>query len=136
MWYRLLKGGCQFGHVPIPLVRYRWHAANLSHRHRLHHLCKDRVRCEALRLFTTQDLFAGIHEGRHDALGAGYQRLAQAFGRQYLFRAAGCSMHRALQQHFTFDRACRWLFYRLMGVKLLQSTLLYAQEVRNRRLGR
>ncbi|MEM4217279.1 MAG: glycosyltransferase family 2 protein, partial [Candidatus Methanomethylicaceae archaeon] len=54
MWFRLLKHGYRFGHVPKLLLKYRWHPSNLSHNYRLMQTCKDKVRLKVIETFSAE----------------------------------------------------------------------------------
>jgi len=132
MWFRLLKNGHEFGHVPVPLVKYRWHSSNLSHKYKLHHYCKDQVRLRALQAFSYQELFGKGLEKKQIRVDSAYEELAFAFARQFLFRAASAAMKKSMQNRFSLKRAIRLIFFKLMSTRLLLWILLPARQIRGR----
>ncbi len=87
MWFRLLKHGYRFGHIPIPLIKYRWHPNNISHNKELMRKCKDAVRLKVLEEFTPQQLFGDIisYGGEIDKL---YEEIAVCLFRDFNFKSA------------------------------------------------
>ena len=124
MWFRLLKNGYEFGHIPEVLVKYRWHSSNLSHKYKLHHYCKDRVRVRALRAFSDRELFSKKFEEEQGRFDLAYEKLALVFARQFLFRAAGVAVKKSMQTNFALRGCGLWLIFRVMSMKVFLSPLL------------
>jgi len=80
MWFRMLKTGCRFGHIPEPLTAYRWHAGNCS---RLKdneepiRLYGDKIRSSAIEDFAFQELFGDFmkHKGWKKRIKKEYDKL-------------------------------------------------------------
>jgi hypothetical protein len=132
MWLRLLKNGCRFGHVPIPLIKYRWHSGNLSHRYKLAESCKDRVRLRALQTFAPYEVFSDITKYQKNAIDLAYEQLALVFARQWLFRSAAVAMTKAMNNGFCLKRRLMWMIFIIMRIKPFRSLLLIVRKLRFR----
>lgn len=130
MWFRMLKNGCRFGHVPIPLIKYRWHSDNLSHRYKLAESCKDRVRSKALYTFSSNELFPGSRDGKKNSSDSAYEQLALRFARQWLFEAAGVAITKAIHNGFCLKRRILKMMFRIMRIEPLLSLLLIFRTLR------
>lgn len=130
MWFRMLKKGCHFGHLPIPLIKYRWHAGNLSHRYKLAESCKDRVRFKALQTFSSYELFSDISTYQKNAFDFAYEQLALMFARQWLFRSAAVAMTKAMNNGFSLKRRIMRMMFRIMRIEPLLSLLLVLRRLR------
>lgn len=67
MWFRMLKAGYRFGHIPEPLTAYRWHPENFSRlkeNEKVKRLSQDKTRSSAIAYFTVQDLFGDIFDSK------------------------------------------------------------------------
>lgn len=129
MWFRLLKNGYEFGHIPEAFVKYRWHSSNLSHKYKLHHYCKDRVRVRALRAFSDRELFRKKSEKEQVRFDLAYEKLALVFARQFLFRAAWAAMEKSMKTCFSPQRGGLWLLFRVMSIRPILSLLLSVREL-------
>jgi len=134
MWFRMLKNGCRFGQVPIPLIKYRWHSGNLSHRYKLAESCKDRVRLRALQSFAPYELFSDITMYQKNAIDLSYEQLALVFARQWLFQSAAAAMTKAMNNGFCLKRRLMWMMFIIMRIEPFRSLLLIFRKLRFRLL--
>lgn len=111
MWFRLLKHGFKFGHIPIPLVKYRWHPANISHKFRLMQKHRDNVHLKAFKAFSSQGLFNSTSE---------LEQLSFAFAKQFSFRSAATVIKKAgeIENKFSFRRGFLWFLFKMMSNSL------------------
>lgn len=111
MWFRLLKHGFKFGHIPIPLVKYRWHPANISHKFRLMQKHRDNVHLKAFKAFSSQGLFNSTSE---------LEQLSFAFAKQFSFRSAATVIKKAgeIENKFSFRRGFLWFLFKMMDNSL------------------
>jgi len=130
MWFRMLKKGCHFGHVPITLVKRRWHSGNLSHKYKLVESCKDRVRFRALQTFSPYELFGDSGEKNVQDIDYAYEQLALTFARQWLFMAAGAAMKKAIHSRFCLRRRLLRIMFRIMMIEPLFSLVLLLRKIR------
>ena len=130
MWFRMLKDGCRFGHIPIALVKRRWHTKNLTHKHKLVEFYKDRVRCKALQNFSSHDLFVDIREEKARHIDSAYEKLALTFARQWLFRAAGAAISRAMNNKFSLKRGLLRVSFTIMRIEPFLSIFLGIRKIR------
>jgi len=87
MWFRMLKHGYKFGHIPKPLVKYRLHSSNVSHNHDLMRNCKDKVRLKVIKDFTPQELFNDVIFAQ-GSISDSYEKVAWHLFRDFNFMAA------------------------------------------------
>ena len=130
MWFRLLKYGYQFGHVPKPLLKYRWHSANQSHNFRLMQSCMDQVRLKAIQTFLPQEIFGDLLENKD--LGAAYEWLSLVFARQFTFRAASLAMKKSIRVKASLKRAVLLIIFRLLSTRIILWPLLLIRQIRGR----
>jgi hypothetical protein len=130
MWFRMLKKGYHFGHVPITLVKRRWHTGNLSHRYKLVESCKDRVRFRALQTFSPHELFGDRGEKKVQDIDDAYEKLALTFARQWLFMAAGAAMTKAIQNGFCLKRRLLRLVFMIMRIEPFLFFFLLIRKIR------
>ncbi len=124
MWFRLLKNGYQFGHIPLPLIKYRWHSSNLSHKSRMHQACKDQVHVRALESFSAQELFGDLLKKKDIGIDSAYAELAWLFTRQFLFQSAKTVMKKFINDRFSFKRYLLWWTLLIVNTKPVFSILL------------
>jgi teichuronic acid biosynthesis glycosyltransferase TuaG len=129
MWFRMLKQGCHFGHVPLILVKRRWHTGNLSHNYKLAESSKDQVRVRALQNFS-KEIFGDTGEKQVKDIDSAYEKLALTFARQWLFRAAGLAMTKAIHNGFCLKRRLLRLMFRIMRTEPLLSLVLLLRKIR------
>ena len=60
LWFRMLKAGYRFGHIPEPLTAYRWHPEN--HSRTAVSIDLDKIRSSAIEHFTVPELFGDLLE--------------------------------------------------------------------------
>lgn len=96
MWFRMLKNGYKFGHISLPLVKYRWHSNNVSHNRDLMRSCKDKVRLKVIENFTHQELFSDIISQK-GSLGRAYEEVAINLFRDFNFKAAESALFKAYE---------------------------------------
>ncbi len=130
MWFRMLKYGCRLGHVSIPLIKYRWHSGNLSHRYKLAESCKDRVRLKALQAFSPYELFVDSGDCKKNAFDSAYEQLALMFARQWLFQSASEAMAKAMNISVSFKRRILRLMFLVIGSKPCLSLVLLFRRLR------
>jgi glycosyltransferase involved in cell wall biosynthesis len=68
MWFRILKAGYHFGHIPEPLTAYREHPGNyccLKDNEKSMHLCWDKICSSAIEYFTFQELFGDLRKNKN-----------------------------------------------------------------------
>lgn len=87
MWFRTLRHGYKFGHIPEPLVKYRWHQSNISHNYDLMQECKDKVRLRVIQQFTAQELFGDIISA-NSSLSDSYEETAWHLFRDFNLKSA------------------------------------------------
>lgn len=111
MWFRLLRHGFKFGHISIPLVKYRWHPANISHKFRLMQEYRDKVHLKAFKAFSHQGLFSRTSE---------LEQLSFAFAKQFSFQAADAAIKKAgeIENKFSFRRSFLWFLFKMMNNSL------------------
>lgn len=126
---RLLKY-YRFAHIPIPLVKYRWHSANQSHNYKLLQESRDRVFLKVLEDFSPQEIFGDLLETKD--VGAAYEWLALIFARQFTFQAASAAMRKAMREEFTLKRAVVLKLFELMSRRWILWALLPARQIRGR----
>lgn len=97
MWFRLLKHGYRFGHIPKLLLKYRWHPSNLSHKFRLMQACRDQVYLKAIEKFSAKELFGDLVDNDTFQIGIEYERIAMTLTRGLNFRAAKAALRKASQ---------------------------------------
>ena len=131
MWFRLLKNGYRFGHVPRPLIKYRWHPSNLSHNYKLLQTCKDQVRLKVIQTFSPQELFGDFVQERQSMLGAAYDGLAWTLARQFTFKAAHMSIGKAIEVNgLSWQRAFLSATLRLLDTRLFKNMLAFIRKTR------
>jgi glycosyltransferase involved in cell wall biosynthesis len=57
-WFKMLKAGYRFGHIPELLTAYRWHPGN--HSHITDNIDLDKIRSSAITYFTLPELFGDL----------------------------------------------------------------------------
>ncbi len=105
MWFRLLEYGYKFGHITIPLVKYRWHQNNMSHQFELMQKYTDVVHLKAFRAFHSQGWF-------NDPLSC--DDVAWGLARQLSFHAATSAITESIKQKFSIKRAIWWFVFRIL----------------------
>lgn len=95
MWFRLLKQGYHFGHVPRLLLKYRWHSGNLSHNYHLMQACKDQVRLKVIETFSIEQLFGDLLKDGSFNEGEAYEKLAWTVAKDFNFRAARFALQKS-----------------------------------------
>jgi len=96
MWFRLLKHGYQFGHIPTPFLKYRWHSSNTSHNSDLMQSCKDQVRLKAIQAFSPEEIFGDVISNGQ-SVSAAYETLACALFLDFNFKAAEATLRKAYE---------------------------------------
>lgn len=91
MWFRLLKNGYKFGHIPEPLVKYRWHQNNVSHNVGLMRNCKDKVRLKVIQQFSVQELFGDVIANK-GSLSNAYEEIAWHLFRDFNLKSAEAAL--------------------------------------------
>ena len=129
MVLRLLKH-YRFGYIPIPLMKYRWHSANMSHKFRILQKCRDRLFLKVLRDFSPQEIFGDLLENKD--LGAAYKWLSLVFARQFAFRAASVAMTKSMRESFSLKRAFLLSLFRFLSTKPVLAILLPVRQIRGR----
>lgn len=111
MWFRLLFHNCKFGHIPIPLVKYRWHPSNQSHKFKLMQKYRDEVHLKAFKSFSEKSLFDDTLE---------LKELSYAFASQFSFRAAIAVEEKIAEKEkgFSLRRTFLMSLYKIMGKSL------------------
>ena len=127
--FRLLKH-YRLGYIPVPLAKYRWHSANISHKFRLLQYYQDRIFLKVLRTFSPQEIFGDLLESKN--LGAAYEWLSLVFVRQFCFCAASVAMKKSIQESFSLRRAILFSLFRLMSAKPVLWILLTVRQIRGR----
>ena len=130
MWFRMLKNGCRFGHIPIPLLKYRWHEGNLSHRYKLAESCKDRVRIKVLQTYSTHELFGDFSKDKKNAVNYAYKDLALILARQWLFRSATLAMTKSMGHGFHFKGHSLRLIFLILRTEPLSTLILICRKLR------
>lgn len=130
MWFRMLKNGCHVGHVPITLIKRRWHTGNLSHNYKLVESCKDQVRFRVLQNFSPHELFGDSGEKKVQDIDYAYEKLALTFARQWLFRAAGAAMTKAIHNGFYLKRRLLRLMFMIMRIEPFLSFIILIRKIR------
>jgi glycosyltransferase involved in cell wall biosynthesis len=128
MWFRLLKHGTRFGHVAQPLLKYRRHPSNLSHRYRLMQAYKDQVRAKVVEAFSREELFAGLIQ--HDSFDERreYEKLAWDLTKDLNFHAAQTALRKSSRAGTVSLR--RFLLGNLLRVMNTRGTLALLMGMR------
>ncbi len=130
MWFRMLKYGCHFSHIPIPLVKYRWHSGNLSHKYKIAESCRNRVRFKALQTFSPNELFSDINRRKVQEIDSQYEKLALIFARQWLFLVAELAITKSIGSGFSLKRRILKLVFRTLKTEPLATFLLMFRKLR------
>lgn len=120
MWFRLLGARYQFGHIAIPLVKYRVHQTNISHKFTLMQEYKDKVHLKALKNLSSQGFFTTSIE---------YEQLSYGFAKQFSFRSASASMKKSIEIRFSFKNAFLWILFKMLSNKLFVALLCLARKI-------
>ncbi len=120
MWFRMLKH-YNFGHIPKPLLKYRWHNTNLSHdteqmkRYLAIHYKK------VFSLYKLEEIFdPNIAEGQKEFKSYSYRILADILFNQKLYTFAFAYMMRSLKASpFSVSIYLSFLFLLLRTVRRL-----------------
>lgn len=96
MWFRLLKHGYKFAHIPKPLVKYRWHPGSVSNNQELMRACKDKVRLKVLQSFTPKELFGDIIT-QGGSIASAYQELAWHLFCDFNIQSAELALRKAYE---------------------------------------
>jgi len=131
MWFRLLKHGYRFGHVPKPLVKYRHHPSNQTHNYRLMQVYKDQVRLKVIEMFSAEELFSDLAKSSDFDEAATYEKLAWTLAQGFHFRAAKAALQKASHNDGFLLR--RLLLSSALRVLDTQLFLELFARVRNRR---
>lgn len=114
MWIRLAAHGYKFGHIPVPLVKYRWHPANTSHDFRLMQKNTDIVHCKGLKLFLKHGFTFSEKEFEH---------LSIELAKRYCFKAACNAAREALRKRFSLKKLVLWLLLNMLNNRLFITML-------------
>ncbi len=120
----------RLGYVPLPLMKYRWHSANMSHKFRILQNCRDQVFLKVLREFSPQEIFGDLLKSKN--LGDSSEWLALTFARQFTFQAASAAMKKSLRERFTLKRGALLILFELMSMGPVVWVLLTTQHIRGR----
>ena len=102
LWFRMLKAGCHFGHIPKPLTAYRWHAGNTSrlkdNREPIR-VCWNKICSSAIEYFTPQELFGNIAKNNSwgKRVQKEYNKLADTYCFEYLPLSARAAAKKSLE---------------------------------------
>lgn len=115
MWLRILAKGYRFGHVPLALLKYRWHASNISHKSELMRKCRDEVSKRAFKQFAAQGYFKKPEE---------FWELAIHFAKQLSFQSAREAAKQAFFKKPSIKKASVWSLFSILGLPFLQPFIL------------
>ena len=114
MWVRLAAHGYKFGHISVPLIKYRWHPTNTSHNFRLMQKNTDMVHCKGLRLFLKHGFaFSGKE----------FELLSIELAKRYCFGAACNAAREALRERFSLKRLVLYLLLNMLNNSLFITML-------------
>ena len=102
LWFRMMKAGYRFGHIPKPLTAYRWHAGNISRSKNNREpirLWWDKTRSSAIKTFTVQELFGNFIKDKNwkKIIKREYDKLADACCSEYLPLSARAAAEKSLE---------------------------------------
>lgn len=131
MWVRLVKHGYRFGHVPIPLVKYRLHLGSRSYNYRSMQAGKDQVRLKVLKMLSTEELFGDLVKRDDFNEAVAYEKLAWTFAKGFHFRAAKAALRKAsCPGKFSLRRILFFGCLILMETKLMGKILAWIRKRR------
>jgi len=131
MWFRSLHRGYRFGHVPEPLLKYRWHSGNLSHNCRLMQTYKDQVISKAITAFSVEELFGDLLANDNFDEARAYEGFALTLALGFNFRAAKAVLQKAAHANgFPLKRILLSSALRVMDTQLILEMLARIRSMR------
>ncbi|MFA5393863.1 MAG: glycosyltransferase family 2 protein [Candidatus Ratteibacteria bacterium] len=102
MWFRMLKAGYRFDHIPEPLTAYRQHPENfwcLKDNEEPIRLGWDKIRSSAIEYFTVQELFGDLtkNKGWEKTVKREYDKLADTYYFEHLPLSARAAAKKSLE---------------------------------------
>lgn len=128
MWLRLLKHSFNFGHVSMPLLKYRWHSGNLSRKSFIHNSYKDIVRTKAIKTYGVEELFGDLVKDNQFKPDSAYADLASFLTRKFLFKSAKSACTKSIQYKISMKNIPLLIFVLSIGLKPVTFILFWCRS--------